>query len=67
MSPRPLIYTHPNPPESSLFQLGAHETQYSQREPALNLPLLKLVAKEEELEVGAANCAAWFCTREMRP
>jgi hypothetical protein len=67
MGPRPLIYTHPSPSENSLFKLGAHETQYSQREPGLNLPLLKLVAKEEELEVGSANCVAGFCTREMRP
>ena len=53
--------------ESDLFTLWAHETQYIQTEPGLNLPLLNLVAKQEEMEVGAANCAAWLCTSTLRP
>ena len=43
------------PTESSLFKLWAHETQYSQTEHELNLPLLNIVANEEEMEGAAAN------------
>jgi len=46
--------------ESGLFKLWAHEIQYSQTEHELNLPLLHLMAKEEEMEVAAAKCAAWL-------
>ena len=55
------------PTESGLFKFWADETQYSKTEPELNLPLLNLVAKEENMEVGAANCAAWLGTSKLRP
>jgi hypothetical protein len=46
------------PTQSDLFQLWTHDKQCSQAERELTLPLLNLVAKEQQMELDAGHCAA---------